>query len=128
MAYDATMSRDEFEELVRQALDDLPEEFARRLENVEVVIEDEPTPAMLRSVGLTPRRSTLFGLYQGIPLHLRGAHYGNVLPDKITIFYRPLVRWFHSPEQIRRQVGKTVVHEIAHYFGMDDATIRKLGY
>jgi predicted Zn-dependent protease with MMP-like domain len=122
------VDRSEFEELVREALDDLPEEFAQRLDNVAVVIEDDPSPELLRSMGMNPRRDTLFGLYQGVPLHLRGAHFGGALPDKITIFYRPLVHAFHTPDSIRHQVRKTVIHEIGHFFGLDDKTIRKLGY
>jgi predicted Zn-dependent protease with MMP-like domain len=122
------MDRAEFEELVRSALDDLPEEFASRLDNVAVVVEDEPDAELLRSLGLNPRRDTLFGLYQGVPLSLRGSSYGNVLPDKISIYYRPLLRYCRTPERILRQVRVTVIHEIAHHFGMDDAAIRDLGY
>ncbi len=122
------MDRAEFEALVREALDDLPEEFARHLDNVAVVVEDDPDPALLRSLGMRPRRDTLFGLYQGVPLHLRGASFGGALPDKISIFYRPLVRAFRTPDRIRHQVRKTVIHEIGHFFGMDDMAIRKLGY
>lgn len=122
------MDRADFEDTVRDALDELPEEFARYLGNVQVVIEDEPSPALLRSLGMNPRRETLFGLYQGVPLHLRGGSFGGALPDKISIFYRPLVRAFSSPERIREQVRTTVIHEIAHFFGLDDAAIRKLGY
>ena len=122
------MDRTEFEDLVRGALDDLPEEFAQRLDNVAVVVEDEPDAALLRSLGLNPRRYTLFGLYQGVPLTHRGASYGNVLPDKISIYYGPLLRHCRTPEQMRRQVRTTVVHEIAHHVGMDDAAIRDLGY
>jgi len=122
------VTRDEFEDLVREVLDELPEEFAQRIDNVAVVIEDEPAPELLRSLGLHPHRDTLFGLYQGVPLHARGASYGNVLPDKITIFYRPLLRACRTPDQIRRQVRTTVIHEIAHFFGMNDRQIRDLGY
>jgi predicted Zn-dependent protease with MMP-like domain len=122
------MDRAAFEDTVREALDDLPEEFARHLENVAVVIEDEPSPALLRSLGMNPKRDTLFGLYQGVPLDQRGGAFGGALPDKISIFYRPIVRAFTSPERIRRQVRRTVIHEIAHFFGLDDAAIRKLGY
>ncbi len=122
------MTRTEFEEIVREALDALPDEFARRLENVAVVIEDEPEPELLRSLGLDPRRETLFGLYQGVPLHLRGNGYGGVLPDKISIYYRPLLRAYRTPDRIRAQVRTTVIHEIGHYFGLDDKTIRDLGY
>lgn len=122
------MDRVQFEELVRESLDDLPEEFARHLENVAIVVEDEPDAGLLRSLGLDPRRDTLFGLYQGVPLSERSATYGNALPDRISIYYRPLRRACRTPEQIRRQVRITVVHEIAHYFGMDEEEIRELGY
>jgi len=122
------MDRATFEDTVREALDELPAKFARHLTNVEIVIEDEPSPTLLRSLGLNPQRDTLFGLYQGIPLHQRGGAFGGALPDKISIFYRPLVRACTSPERIRRQVRTTVIHEIGHFFGLDDAAIRKLGY
>ena len=122
------VERAEFEELVRDALDGLPEDFARHLDNVAVVVEDEPTPELLRSLGLHPRRDTLFGLYQGVPLNLRGAAFGGMLPDKITIYYHPLVRVFRTPDRIRRQIRKTVIHEIGHLFGLDDKTICDLGY
>lgn len=122
------MDREEFEALVREALDELPEEFARRLDNVSIVIEDEPDPALVRSLGLNPRRDTLFGLYQGVPLSERGASYGGVLPDKISIYYHPLVRNCRTPEHIREQVRRTVIHEIGHFFGLDDRQIRLLGY
>jgi len=124
----AIVTREEFANLVSQALDDLPEEFAERLDNVEVVIEDEPEPELLRSMGMDPRRDTLFGLYQGVPLHLRGDSYGGVLPDKITIFYRPLLRACRTPDRIRQQVRRTVIHEIGHFFGLSDKAIRDLGY
>ena len=122
------MDRTQFEELVREALDDLPEEFAARLENVEVVIEDEPSGELLRSMQMDPRRDTLFGLYQGVPLSRRAANHGGALPDKITIFYRPLLRLCFTPARIRKQVRITVIHEIAHFFGLDDDAIRDLGY
>jgi predicted Zn-dependent protease with MMP-like domain len=122
------MTRADFGTLVREAVDALPEEFVRRLENVEIVIEDEPDPDLLRSLGMDSRRETLFGLYQGVPLHLRGTSYHGALPDKISIFYRPLVHAYRSPEQLRMQVRQTVIHEIGHFFGLDDETIRDLGY
>ncbi|MFN2594415.1 MAG: metallopeptidase family protein [Actinomycetota bacterium] len=114
----------EFEELVADALDSLPEEFAARMENVEVVVEPEPPAELL--AGLGPHR-TLLGLYHGIPLTRRG-NYGNVLPDKISIYEGPITRLFRTPDAIREQVRKTVVHEIAHHFGIDDPRLRELGY
>ena len=122
------VTREEFEDLVREAIDELPEEFAKRLDNVEVVVEEEPEPELLRSMGMDPRRDTLFGLYQGMPLHRRGDSYGGVLPDKITIFYRPLLRACRTPDRIRQQVRTTVIHEIGHFFGLNDKAIRDLGY
>jgi len=122
------MDRQSFEALVREVLDDLPPEFSSRLENVEVVVEDEPAPALMRALGMHPRRDTLFGLYEGVPLTERGATHANVLPDKISIFYRPIVREARRPERIREQVRITLLHEIAHFFGMDEDAIDDLGY
>jgi len=123
-----SMDREQFAELVAAALDELPAAFAARLENVEVVIEDEPSAELLRTMQLDPRRDTLFGLYQGIPLSQRGVSYGMTLPDKITIFYRPLVRSHRSPDAIRREVARTIIHEIGHFFGLDDDEINEAGY
>ncbi len=121
------MTRTEFEESVEQVLADLPEAYARRLDNVEVLIEDAPSAATLREMGLDPRRDTLFGLYDGVPLGERSIE-DTWLPDRITLFYKPLVRSFRSPRRIREEIRKTVLHEIAHFFGMDDEEIEDLGY
>ena len=122
------MDRQSFEALVQDVLDDLPPEFSTRLENVEVVVEDEPTPALVRALGMNPRRDTLFGLYEGVPLSERDTTHPSVLPDKISIFYRPIVREARRPERIREQVRITLLHEIAHFFGMDEDIIDDLGY
>jgi predicted Zn-dependent protease with MMP-like domain len=121
------MTDSDFEGLVAKALDDIPAEFARYLGNVAVVIEDEPTPAMLRDLGLDPERETLFGLYRGVPLSKR-PHALTALPDHITIFRAPLLRICRTPAEVERQIKVTVVHEIAHYFGLDEHRIRGLGY
>ena len=113
-----------FEELVADALDSLPEEFALRMENVQVVVEDEPPPDMLARL---PRNTTLLGLYHGIPLTSRG-QYGNVLPDKISIYRGPITRIARTPERIKHQVRKTVIHEIAHHFGISDERLHELGW
>ncbi|MCG3212071.1 MAG: hypothetical protein FOGNACKC_05718 [Anaerolineae bacterium] len=117
---------EEFEQLVGQALDDLPEAIHEKLANVEVVVADWPTPAELHSVGMRPGQ-LLLGLYQGVPLTRRGAHYGLVLPDKITIFQGPIERVCRSREDVIRQVQHTVRHELAHHFGIDDDRLRELG-
>jgi predicted Zn-dependent protease with MMP-like domain len=113
-----------FEDLVADAIDSLPEEFAQRMENVEVVVEDEPPGDMLAQL---PRGTTLLGLYHGIPLTSRG-QYGNVLPDKISIYKGPITRIARTPERIKHQVRKTVIHEIAHHFGISDERLHELGW
>ncbi|MDI7275590.1 MAG: metallopeptidase family protein [Anaerolineae bacterium] len=110
-----------------EALDALPEEIAARLENVEVVVEDRPTRQQLIRARLR-RGHTLFGLYEGVPRTERTSHYGLVLPDKITIFQEPIETCCRSPQEIREQVRRTVVHEIAHHFGIDDRALREMGY
>ena len=121
------MERTEFDGLVAEALDTIPEEFARYLENVAVVVDDEPSPALLRDLGLDPRRDTLFGLYQGVPLSARSHAFAG-LPDRITIFAGPLRRACRTPGALQQQIRTTVVHEIAHFFGIDENRVRRLGY
>jgi predicted Zn-dependent protease with MMP-like domain len=104
-----------FESLVRDAIDLLPDQFQRRLENVEIVIED------------SPEREPLLGHYHGVPLTNRGSGYSGFLPDKITIYRLPLERRARSPEDLAEQVRVTVWHEIAHHFGIDDERLRELG-
>ena len=111
-----------------RALDGLPKEFRERLHNVEIVVEKRPKKSLLLSVGLDPQRDTLYGLYQGTPLPDRSAFDPPVLPDKITLFSEPLLADFTDPAELRNQIRITVLHEIAHYFGMDDDEIDKLGY
>jgi predicted Zn-dependent protease with MMP-like domain len=113
-----------FEDLVADALDSLPEELAMRMENVEFVVEDEPPPEMLARL---PRGTTLLGLYHGIPLTRRGL-YGSALPDKISIYRGPITRIARTPDGIKQQVRKTVIHEIAHHFGISDERLHELGW
>ena len=121
------MNRTEFTLLVTEVLRTLPEEFACRLADVEVVIEDEPSKAQLRGVGLDPRQDTLFGLYEGVPLEER-ARGDAVLPDKISIFYRPIVEACEFPEEIRDEIRTTILHEVAHFFGIADEDLDEWGY
>jgi predicted Zn-dependent protease with MMP-like domain len=116
----------EFEQLVVQALEELPEFFQEKLENIDVLVADQPTAANLRDVGLNPG-DLLFGLYQGIPLTERTSSYNLVLPDRITIYRLPIEQVCRTPAQVIRQVQRTVKHEIAHYFGIDDDRLRELG-
>ena len=122
------MEREEFDALVAEAIDGIPDEFARYLENVAIVVEDEPSAALLVSMRLDPRRTTLFGLYQGVPMHARPHDYAGNLPDRITIFRGPLLRACATRNALERQIRTTVVHEVAHFFGLDDHQIRRLGY
>lgn len=109
-----------------EAIDGLPARFRRRLSNVDVVVEDEPTEEHLATAGLPPGEE-LLGLYQGTPLTNRTSGYSMVLPDKITIFRGPLERMCSSRQEIRWQVRETIVHEFAHHFGLSDEDLDKLG-
>ncbi|HEX9444033.1 MAG TPA: metallopeptidase family protein, partial [Candidatus Binatia bacterium] len=100
----------------------------RRLHNLEIVVEKKATRSQLREIGLDPARDVLYGLYQGVPLPERSVFQPPLLPDKITLFSEPLIRDFPDPAELRRQIRRTVVHEVAHYFGMDDDEIDDLGY
>ena len=113
-----------FEELVSEAIDSLPEELGRAMQNVEVVVEQEPPRELLRRMG---RHQTLLGLYHGVPLTSRGS-YDGVLPDKISIYEGPITRIARTPEAVREQVRRTVIHEIAHHFGIDDDRLHELGW
>jgi predicted Zn-dependent protease with MMP-like domain len=121
------MDRKRFARLVTEVLNTLPDEFASRLANVEVVIEDEPSRAQLRRAGLDPREDTLFGLYEGVPLEERTPDLP-VLPDKISLFYLPIVEACESEEEIRAEIRTTVLHEVAHFFGIDDDDLESWGY
>ena len=115
------MDKQLFSKLVLEAVNALPDEFADRLENVDVIVEDQPDEKQLKKV---PERSLLLGLYEGIPQTKRGSSYGMVLPDKITIFQKPIEQKCRTDEDIVRQVGETVRHEIAHHFGISDDQLR----
>ena len=119
------MEREQFEELVRQALTELPEEIAQRMSNVDVEVQDWPTPAQLASLGVDAR-GTLLGLYQGIPLTRRTSGYNLVPPDRITIFQGPLQRTSKDEADLVERVRATVIHEVAHHFGISDARLREI--
>lgn len=115
------MSDEEFEKLVGEALDSLPKEFAKKLDNVGVTFENWPNPMQIAKLRLN-RRSLLFGLYEGIPLTKR-ANYTGVLPDKITIFKYPILMVSRNAADVRERVRRTVIHEIGHHFGLSDAEL-----
>lgn len=118
------MEKEKFEELVANALKAIPKFFRKKMENVEIVIEDYAPPYVQQRLKIHPY--ALFGLYQGIPLRKRGSWYGNVLPDKITIFKRPIEQYCKSEDEIKELVKKVVMHEIGHYFGLSEAELRRL--
>lgn len=124
-----TISAERFESLVGRALDLLPPEFHAHMENVSVVIAEEPDRELLEAMGMDPDdpEDTLFGLYEGVPLTER-THDDVLLPDSITIFRRPLLEWAESEREVVEEVRVTVLHEIGHYFGMDEDRLEELGY
>jgi predicted Zn-dependent protease with MMP-like domain len=115
-----------FEDLVERALQAIPEPFARLLERVAVVIDDEPTREQLRESGLRPN-DTLFGLYEGVPLVEYGADFSPIA-NKITLFRFPLEEDFADPDELADEVTRTVVHELAHHVGIGDRRLHELGW
>jgi len=114
----------EFEKMVEAGMAAIPEKFLRKLDNVAIIVEDEPTPAQAKKLNIHPGW-TLFGLYEGVPQSARGNHYTSVVPDKITIFRRPIEAVAESVEEIKEIVKNTVWHEIAHHFGMNEDAVRQ---
>jgi predicted Zn-dependent protease with MMP-like domain len=111
------MTRQRFEELVGDALDLIPPEFVAAMENVVILVEDR-----------NPENPTLLGLYHGVALTERTSHYGGVLPDRITIYREAILDICHDEQDVVEEVAITVVHEIAHHFGIDDARLHELGW
>jgi predicted Zn-dependent protease with MMP-like domain len=112
------MTREAFEEHVSEALDLIPVELTRLMDNVAVFVEDEPPP----------EEPDLLGLYEGTPLTERGEWYAGALPDRIIVFMGPTLRMCETAEEVVEEVATTVVHEVAHHFGIDDARLHELGW
>ena len=119
------MQKETFEELVAGAVSGLPQEFSELLDNVEIFVEDWPSREQLKSVGLKGRYE-LLGLYEGTPITHRDQGYNLVPPDRITIFQKPLEAQCGSAGEIKREIVRTVKHEIAHYFGMDEDRLHEI--
>lgn len=116
------VSRDEFEALVDKAVAGLPAEFRRLLDNVAVMVEEEPSDEDLEEVGIDPsdpERDELFGLYHGVPLPERDTAY-SALPDRILIYRGPILRCCASRREVLREVRDTVLHELGHYYGLEE--------
>ena len=126
------MTPDEFDALVAEARQIAEEaiaqiwpQYGRELQNIEVVVADEPPPETLREMGMTPP-DTLYGLYDGVPLNERGWDYGNALPDVISIFRGPIIRDCAHDDEIVQEISFTIVHEFAHYVGMTEEEIQEI--
>jgi predicted Zn-dependent protease with MMP-like domain len=120
-----TVSQQEFEQMVAAAIDAIPKRYADAMNNVGFVVEDEPNEDQRQKLHLV-NGQTLYGLYEGIPLTQRTGNYSMVLPDKITIFKRPIEATSASKEALAEQVYHTIWHEVAHHFGLDHGQIHKL--
>jgi predicted Zn-dependent protease with MMP-like domain len=117
------MSSDEFDRLVAEAYGRIPARFRRRMKNIAMMVESEPTPQQLAR-SRVPAGSTLLGLYEGRPLTSRSVFEPFAMPDRITIFQGPHERLAQSPEHLAKLVDDTVWHEVAHYFGMNELQVR----
>jgi len=119
------LTRKEFEEAVVSALNRLPKFIKEKMENVDVVVEPRASQELLNEMGLRSP-SELLGLYQGVPYDRRGFYYGNVLPDKITLFQNPIELICETREEVNEKVREVMIHEVGHYFGLDDDRLREL--
>lgn len=119
------MTRRQFEALVDKALRKLPKTFRQRISNIAVVVEDWADAETLAEMGIEPP-DTLYGLYRGIDLTRRDSSYGNVMPDVITIYQGPIEEDAVDEQEMAEIVRETVVHELGHYFGLDDETMHRI--
>jgi predicted Zn-dependent protease with MMP-like domain len=119
------MNRAEFERLVVEAVALIPKRFRREMKNLALVVEDEPSDELLEEMELEPPDS-LYGLYQGTPLTERTWGYGNTLPDRITIFQKPIEEDCDDEDEMRAVIGETLIHEVGHYFGLSEEEIEEI--
>jgi predicted Zn-dependent protease with MMP-like domain len=119
------MTRARFEQLVAEAVTLIPKRFRREMRNLAIVIEDQPSPELLRELEIEPPDS-LFGLYQGVPLPERSWDYGNALPDRITLYQRTIEQDAEDEEDMRAVIGETLIHEVGHYFGLSEDEIQDI--
>jgi predicted Zn-dependent protease with MMP-like domain len=119
------MSREEFERLVVEAVTLIPKRFRREMKNLALVVEDEPTPELLEEMEIVPPDS-LYGLYQGTPLPERTWGFGNSLPDRITLFQRPIEEDCEDEDDVRAVIGETLIHVVGHYFGLSEEEIEEI--
>lgn len=120
-----SMERKKFEELVEEALAELPQRFRKRIQNLAVVVEDKPSREVYERTGGSPF-SLILGLYHGVPFKHRGPFYGNLPPDVITIYQKPIEQICYTEEEIKKKVREVVFHEIGHYFGFNDKELKEI--
>ncbi len=119
------MTDSEFDILITQAMNELPQKYIIGLVNVAIVMADDPTPEQRQKIHLDGQH-LLLGLYEGIPLTKRGTNYSGVLPDKITLFKNPILAVSHNQDNLFEQIKRTLWHEIAHYYGLDHDQMNRL--
>jgi len=119
------MTREEFEKLVVEAMALIPKRFRLEMKNIAVVVEDEPSAELLDEMEIEPPDS-LYGLYQGTPLPERTWGYGNTLPDRVTLFRKPIEEDSDDDDEVRAVIGETLIHEVGHYFGLSEEEIEEI--
>ena len=119
------MTRDAFERLVSEAVMLIPLRFRREIKNLALVVEDEPSSQLLTSMDIEPPDS-LYGLYEGTPITEREWTHGNALPDRITLFQRPIEEDSEDEDEVRAVIGETLIHEVGHYFGLSEEEIEAI--
>ena len=122
-----TVSEEEFTEMMEEARHTIPEPFKEKIENLAFMAEPYPTEADLGRVGLTDRYS-LLGIYSGVPYTYRNTYYMNTTPDRIILFQKNIERYCNNMDELKEKIREVLVHEIAHYFGMDEDQVRAAGY
>jgi predicted Zn-dependent protease with MMP-like domain len=119
------MTREKFEQLVAEAIALIPRRFRREMQNIAVVVEDEPSAELLEEMEIEPPDS-LYGLYQGTPLPERTWGYGNTLPDRVTLFQKPIEEDGEDDDDVRAVIAETLIHEVGHYFGLSEEEIEEI--
>ena len=119
------MTREQFQRLVAEAVMLIPKRFRREMKNLALVVEEEPSADLLTEMEIEPPDS-LYGLYQGVPLPERTWAFGNNLPDRITLFQRPIEEDCEDEDEVRAVIGETLIHEVGHYFGMSEEEIEEI--
>jgi predicted Zn-dependent protease with MMP-like domain len=120
------MDKEKFEELVEQALAEIPKKFKKRLENLAVIVEEKPSREIFEKRRSAPPLSSILGHYHGVPFKHRGPFYGNVPPDVIVVYKETIERICSTEEEIKKKVREVVVHEIGHYFGLSEKELREI--